>query len=184
MCWLIFHRWIFTKCFHPKFFKHMIERKLCSMLFYLCFLVTLFEEFCHTLNRTEIGARAAFVMSFLEQAVLCTGLLSWPLLTCLQPQLVKHFLSLYPHFEKKLVWVRTWFWTQTVKWLTVNVVLSFLILEFLSLCEYLRRNILSSVTNLDDWNSFERGANQCQLIQVEIYNTLAYSFMLLLWKGR
>ena len=51
-------------------------------------LVTLFEEFCHTLNRRESGARAAFVMSFMEQAVSCTGLFS-PLLTCLQPHLVR-----------------------------------------------------------------------------------------------
>ena len=62
-----------------------------------CFhvVVTLFEEFCHTLNRREIGARAAFVMSFMEQAVSCTGLFSSPLLTCLQPHLVSPVLLMY-----------------------------------------------------------------------------------------
>jgi hypothetical protein len=62
-----------------------------------CFhvVVTLFEEFCHTLNRREIGARAAFVMSFMEQAVSCTGLFSSPLLTCLQPHLVSPVLFMY-----------------------------------------------------------------------------------------
>ena len=60
-----------------------------------CFYVsvTLFEEFCHTLNRREIGARAAFVMSFMEQAVSCTGLL-----TCLQPHLVS-FVPVAIHFH-------------------------------------------------------------------------------------
>ncbi|CAB3979830.1 Hypothetical predicted protein [Paramuricea clavata] len=59
-------------------------------------IVTLFEEFCHTLNRREIGARAAFVMSFMEQAVSCTGLFSSPLLTCLQPHLIAEVLSYVP----------------------------------------------------------------------------------------
>ncbi|XP_028390958.1 mediator of RNA polymerase II transcription subunit 24-like [Dendronephthya gigantea] len=59
-------------------------------------IVTLFEEFCHSLNRREIGARAAFVMSFMEQAVSCTGLFSSPLLTCLQPHLIAEVLSYVP----------------------------------------------------------------------------------------
>ncbi|XP_046850509.1 uncharacterized protein LOC124443989 [Xenia sp. Carnegie-2017] len=41
-------------------------------------IVTLFEELCHELNHNEIGARASFAVSFMKQAISCSGVFSSP----------------------------------------------------------------------------------------------------------